>query len=463
MKTRALLIVLLNVLALSSSAMDRNSTQDIARLPQLKSSGMAKQYLSEGKKFFDQKEYKKALEQFQLALLEDPSNYELNYLIGQASYLTGNYTESIFAYQRALALNPSFTRANLEIARAYQANGEWSSARSALEKAKSDPNIPTEVRQQAERLLVEMGKGQKASISGALVVGQSWDTNASQGSGPTQLHIDGQAIPLFSQSTKQADNYQSVSAVVNYDIPLAKHGLAWKTSGSAQGQFYNKVKTNQNQLGYFGTGIEWASGKALASLMASVTILYLNDRINKNGLSGSAHYNYQFNQNFSGSASYTYGRRHHFAPKDQFYSKTRGYMHYCVLGANYMPDARDIFNLQLSYLNDNAPTSFSKGSTNIQATKYGQYQGALSYSRVLAPSWTGNAKLAAYQSKYRNINTSYAKKRKDDSWSGRLGATYKFNQYFSLEAAYRYKKNDSNIKLFSYNSNLGMITLTTLF
>ncbi len=437
--------------------------------PRLTKGNMAKTYIKEGKALLEQKKYKQALEKFNSALVEDPSNFELNYLIGQAAYYSGNYTEAVYAYQRALSLNPSFGQARLELARAHQAKGEWEDSRKALERAQADPNVPQGVREQAERLLAEMGKERRMTLAGSITVGQAWESNANKDPGEIPLISGGLPVTLngveqTKEPSKKSDTPQSYSLYIIHGYPLEKRGMVWRSTLSSGGSFYHKAKSNTINSAKVTTGLEYAVGPHLWNFNGSLSTLYTAKILSREGFSGAIRYNYQIRSGWSARGSLSAGRRNHSAAENEFLHKKRGSFSSLSLGTTYFMNAKNVLSGDLSYLNDSSPTAVEQEAIPPRAdTRFRRYDASAALTHILNSKWTTNGRLSLYRATYRNVNEQYQKKRKDTSWLVRVGLVRKWNQFFSGEIAASHRKLNSNIDLYSYNNNILEVQVTSVF
>ncbi len=86
---------------------------------------------------------------------------EYDFLLGLAALEIGKNTNAVFALERVLAVDPNHARARAEIARAYAALGEASTAKQEFEAAKRQ-GVPPEVANTIDRMLaaIDARRGQ---------------------------------------------------------------------------------------------------------------------------------------------------------------------------------------------------------------------------------------------------------------------------------------------------------------
>ncbi|MBW1644582.1 MAG: protein kinase, partial [Deltaproteobacteria bacterium] len=91
-------------------------------------------YAANGKKYIEDKNYNKAIDNLKKVLGSDPNDFNAYYLLGLAYQKKGNFDESITHYKKAIDINKSFAPSYKGLAEAYEEKGELEQAVSYNEK-----------------------------------------------------------------------------------------------------------------------------------------------------------------------------------------------------------------------------------------------------------------------------------------------------------------------------------------
>jgi len=96
--------------------------------------------------------------------LEDKlaGDVKFDYLLARSALETGRPSLASFIYERILAVEPNFLGVRLEMGRAYLALGDYARAKLEFETVLNFPNLPPDLRQQAEIY----GKAAEEQLSG---------------------------------------------------------------------------------------------------------------------------------------------------------------------------------------------------------------------------------------------------------------------------------------------------------
>jgi tetratricopeptide (TPR) repeat protein len=330
---------------------------------------LAKKYFLKGKGFFDKGDYEKALIEFRKSLYEDPTNPVLNHLMGRAAYELGNYEEALFAYERVLSLNPNLVLSRLEKGRTHLALGSRNEARKEFKRV-LEADIPQEVKMNVEALIAQLGSERQHTVNGVFLLSNLWDSNTTLGTGPLPLVI---YTDFISDATARSDRTFSTAIVLNHSYPLAKEGLTWKNSSTVYFSDNTTINSNDLFLGILGTGLEYQFKRHQYNIMYSVTGINLDEKPYQVSNSLAVNYNYFFSNKLTLRAGWTYSRRHHYAPES---GTNFGFIHGYSLGASYIQDKKNNWDLAWAHKYDKSPK-------NGPASSYRRYEITGRYTRTL--------------------------------------------------------------------------------
>lgn len=142
-----------------------------------------------------------------------------DYALGLAEYTQQHFEASIFALERALAIEPAFHAARIAIIRAYLATGEHVSASIQLDLLDGQ-SLSDEQREQVQqlRLATEQGMGkERRKIQGSVGLAVGSDSNINAGPEITSVTLPQVGVRTLTPSSQsQNDAFAELQATVNY-------------------------------------------------------------------------------------------------------------------------------------------------------------------------------------------------------------------------------------------------------
>lgn len=414
---------------------------------------LAKQYFIKGKKAYDAGDYETALDSFNKALLEDPSNLVLNYLIGKSAYQLGRYDEALFAYERALALDPKHHLSRLEKGRTHFMLGESEAARASFERVLQE-ELPIAVQQNIELYLAQISAGQKHVFNGALMAGIICDSNATLGTAAiTNIGA------LTADPTQSSDNIFSAALVFNHEVPLYQKQLKWKNSIVGSTSDYFTVHSLDMRLFRFSTGLEYTiKQRHLFSLMLQWMAIQVQEHLYQTVPGGTFKYSYIFSPQFTGKVIVAFNKRHHFQGASTPRSTYFGLLNTQSAGLTWLFNPRNIIDFTFNHSYDKTPRD------NSPAQEYNRCSFGISYTAVLSELWNLNLNGQRRIDHYSNEDDySPGVKRHDKALIGSVALTLKLSPTFMIDGSISYTDNNSNIDRNSYVSHQGSVKMTYLF
>ena len=139
-----------------------------------------------------------------------------DYLIGIAALDSGMPDKATLAFERALAVNPDFTAARMDMARAYFQLGDMLRAKTeftAVLKQRPSESARLTIRRYLDAIALHEGE-RLTRASGYFEGSVGYDSNVNWATGQSQIFVDYYAAnyPLDPASIKAADNYYAVAA-----------------------------------------------------------------------------------------------------------------------------------------------------------------------------------------------------------------------------------------------------------
>ena len=112
-------------------------------------------------------------------LLANPTDIRLIYRYAQLQIQAGNYEAAAGALEQMTILAPDQPRVQFELGAIYMRMNAPQTALPYLREALASPNLPDDVRQQAEIYLAEAERrSNRSQLSGDITFGMRWDSNA---------------------------------------------------------------------------------------------------------------------------------------------------------------------------------------------------------------------------------------------------------------------------------------------
>lgn len=197
-------------------------------------------------------------------MVRDPANLQLTFAYAEIAARAGNYEGSIAALERMLLIDPDLPRVRLELGVLYYRLESFDLARSYFNSAVAGANVPPEVRTRVDRFLAEIEKRQsRHRLSGSVLVGARYQTNATSGYGNTLVPIPAIAgtSPVDIGTGKRDDWNLFNAATVNHVYDLETQAKdTFDTSITFYGTRQNHVKTLNTALLEINTGPRFSLG-----------------------------------------------------------------------------------------------------------------------------------------------------------------------------------------------------------
>lgn len=129
---------------------------------------------------------------------------DYDYLLGIAALDAGDPQRAVFALERVLAMNPNFTGARAEIARAYFVLGEKQNAQREFRTVRESPDLPGTARGSIDRYLSAL-EPVRTRIGGYFEVSYGLDTNVNSATSFGLVNAPGIVIPGLPADKLPAD------------------------------------------------------------------------------------------------------------------------------------------------------------------------------------------------------------------------------------------------------------------
>lgn len=186
-----------------------------------------------------------------------------DYLLGVAALDTGQTSEAVFSLQRALAVEPRFSGARLELARAYFESGQREQARPLFEETLAEAP-PPELRDVITRYLLAIDAAPPAPRSRFMPYAElqaGYDSNANGSTAADQF----MGFTLASQNVETDSAYVEGGAGFDWFLPVSNR-LAWQLSARAVHRHNPNASFVDATIASGSAGFNWRRGPVFGSV-----------------------------------------------------------------------------------------------------------------------------------------------------------------------------------------------------
>jgi len=394
-------------------------------------------------------------------MLLEPLEFEhsgeprFDYLIGIAALDSGKPDRATLALERALAVDPDFAAARLDIARAYYQLGDLLRAKTEF-TAVLKQNPSSAARANIERYLDAIAGqegGKKLHFTGYAAGTAGHDNNVNNSTSQSQIFVDYYATsyPLDPASVKTPDSYYGLAAGGEATYRLNAN---WGLYAGAE----LRRRVNNTQQNFDSLSLDARSGVWFDAKTDHLRIGVLGGRYNL----GSSHY--------SDTTGVNAGWSHVFSPSDQLkvfgqYAKYRfvdvvmqvndydqraagvGWLHVLadgrstLFGSLYQGTEKDVSTI----VTQATPTGGrADGDKRFSGSRFGGQAAVFENTTLFA-----NAGIQFGD--YDKENIYFQRLRKDRLFDLTAGADWHWEKLWTLRPQLNYSKNDSNIAIYAYD------------
>jgi len=388
-----------------------------------------------------------------------------DYLLGIAALDSGKPDLATLAFERVLTMDPDFTAARLDMARAYYQMGDLQRARTefaAVLKLQSTDDARANIQKYLDSIDARK-EGKQTSVSGYVEGGFGRDSNVNNSTSQSQIQIFDSTwttATLDSTNIKAADNYYSMAAGgeinhgLNANWGLYAGGDLRKRGNNARKQFDTleldaragimfETKSDRIRLGVLGgryklgglhnsdtSGVkgEWrhvfSPGNQMNMFVQSAQYRYVDPIMQPN----------DFDQRVIGL-----GWMHVFADGR---SSLSGSVHY-----GEEKDVSPIIKVDIpphGFITANPSGGRNDGAKRFRGLRVGG-QSAFNERTMLF------ARAGMQVGEYNKFNAYFQRQRNDRLYDLTMGVNRHWDKQWTLLPQLRYFKNDSNIVIYSYN------------
>ncbi len=379
---------------------------------------------------------------------ERAGDTDYDYLLGVAAVESSNVTRGAFALERVLALDPNHKDARAEMAKAHFMLGEAEASKTEFNNVlQQDPDAET--KKTVEKLLTAIQKleGTTTTFGAFLEFGLGWDSNVSSAPGINTLGVPlfgGALLDLGGSAKERSDHLFNFAGGVSFRHPFNEQFLVF---GSASSN--NKI--NSSEAEFDTSTLDFNAGMQYRLEQNSLIFALQDNHFDLNGD----------------------GFRHAYGATAQwlrnFDARNQAGAYYQYTGLKYIGNSirnadRQIlgFNAAHVFESDYSPVLFASiyGGKEDARDNFADFLDQDIYGTRLGGQLSVNSKVQLFTSlSYERRNNdaedpAFLTRRKDDQYDASLSLNYNPARDWMIKPQFSYTKNDSNIKLNSFERTI---------
>lgn len=379
-----------------------------------------------------------------------------DYLLGIAALDSGKPDKATLVFERVLTVDPNFSGARLDMARAYYQLGDMPRAKTEFEIVQKQ-NPPEAARATIQKYLDAIAAQEAARQTAftAYVEGTlGYDSNVNNSTGQSQISVpffNNAVFTLNPTNVKTADNYLGIAAGAEVNHNLNSNLALYAGADLRDRSNFNK--TAFSSLSVDGhAGAMFGSDSNLFRIGVSGGQYTLASSHNRDtvGLNGEWRHTFSPSNQLNVFGQYNQYRFVDAAMKvNDFDQQTigAGWLHVLANGKSAL-----FGSLYYGTENDTNPAGRADGAKRFSGLRVGG-QSAFNEKTELFASLGGQA------GDYSMVNAAFLRQRSDRLYDLTLGANWHWDKLWTVRPQLTYSRNNSNIVIYGYDRNDVSVTL----
>jgi len=412
--------------------------------------------LDDAKTLLKQGKAAESMELLEKQLPQLAQDVEFNYLLGIASLDAGKPGNAVFAFERALAVDPNHLQARAELARALIALTEYEAARRELTQVQQAP-LPPEVAARVTQLLAQLdaalaeqaGKGTRV-FTGYIEGEIGYDTNINTATNFTSVFIPALNLPgtLSGFSTAQASSLIGLNGGVFGQVQV-KENVDVYANLDARFRYHPSQEDFSTGALMGGAGVRVTRGIDQFSIGLTQFTYYIDQYRNDDQLGVYGQWQRELSrQDMVGLFGQYVHVNHPIAP----FLNTNLYLGGGIWTHAFMGAGEPLLRL-IAYVGDdrerNDDPTVGRQFVGVKAAgEYRLREGLKLFGSV-----------AGQNARYGGENVFFATKRKDWRYDLNAGIAYKPAREWTVSAQLLYTRNDSNIEINDFDRKQVLVTV----
>ena len=401
-------------------------------------------------------------------VLDDPANLDKSFRYAELAIRIGDYEGAITSLERMLLFNPDLPRVRLELGVLYFRLGSHSTAKTYLQRALEDENVPEDVRTRVLLFLEEINRRtQRHRYSGSVFTGLRFQTNSNAGPSNRSVKVAGFDFELDDEFTEQEDYNFFVVGNLNHNYDMQnQEGDSWETSLT----LYTSRQFDQSQLNLTFLQVDTGPRRKLmpdsldnASMRPYVkaSAVTLDDEYYFGTAGIGVNFTNQFNSRLAGNLDFSGSKKSYDATSSSPTLNQRSSVEREIsAGIQYVIDQQTVMMVNASMVDESA-----KRDENSNR----EYALSLAFSRTYAPlitiptadpaPWATSASITRQSTKYDDpdVFVDPDNVRHDKEWRFNLSTSVPVYRAFSLVGSLGHARVKSSIRNFEYDNTFVML------
>lgn len=386
-----------------------------------------------------------------------------DYLIGIAALDSGKPDKATLAFERALAVNPDFAAARLDMARAYYQLGDLLRAKTEFATVLRQ-NPPEAARLTIQKYLDEIAVqegGKLTHVTGYVEGTIGHDSNINYSTSQSLIFVDyfAAVYPLDSTSVRISDSYYGIAAGGEV---THRSNAKWRLYAGAD----LRQRNNRTQNGFDSFNLDARAGVVLGANTNNVRLGILGGQylLDNSKYSSSAALNVEWSHAFSlGNQLGMFGRYTQFRYSDPIMEPNNFDQKVIGVGLRrVMADGESSFIGSLYHGTENDVSTMITAAT----PDGGRADGAKRFNGMrIGGQATLGEKAALFISagaqvgEYGKVNSLFLRKRSDRFYDLVAGVNWQLGKLWVLRPQINYSRNASNIAIYGYDRTDVSITV----
>jgi len=394
-----------------------------------------------------------------LAPLEEEraGNPDFDYLLGQALLESGDASNAVFAFERCLSAAPNDGPCRVQMARTHLALGETVNARAELETIQAD-NPPPEVQALVSQFLgaVSMRESQeKRQFGGFAQLGLGHDSNVNSATDASQIALPAlnnvvATIPASSQALDSS--FINAQAGASFQYRHSPKVISFGDAGVNSRSYLDESDFSYLSLdGSLGSALRLSGGAVSGKL--SLQKLWMDGESYRDSLGLSGQYQHDIGMTGQIALFLQANRLSYDTQTTRDADRVTG----GIAWSQSFDGPRSPVVFASAYTGDES----MKNDANPAARQFGnQFSGLrLGGSLALTKTVKANAALSHEVREYDDVFTGWLEARDEDQTDVNVGLNWRLRPTLSLQPAYMYSQNNSNVLLFDTDRHVFSIDL----
>jgi len=385
-------------------------------------------------------------------VLEDPTNLELNFELGETAMKLELFENAAAAYERILMLAPRDLRARLQLALAYYNLQSYALAEQEFRSLLAADLTP-ELRASVEQYLDAIAKSQQRHILDvSAYLGLTYDSNANAGPRDAIIDTSYGPIPLGAEAQQESDLGTVLGLRYDHQWDIGEEGsYLWTSDLAFNNTFYHEDHAFNLSLMSFTTGPTYGEEEWKVRMPVTLDLITFGSEAYGQFYGINPTITWRQAPNLFMNAEAIFQGRAYTNDND----KDGSYLALQLMPRYFWGDNKYMLQWRLGYAWEEANHDF-KTNDGVRT--------AIGFYTALSAKLTAFLQAGYQESSYDDPDATYGKTQDDERFQGLANLSASL-PWWDLQTvlSFNYTRNDSNISAFDYRRKQTTFMLTKRF